>query len=117
MKIRFYIPKGKVIPTKFRLRVDNKYDVYYKEAGPGSDPVKAMFQRVQYGFAYDFTFWGQEAIDDYESILNEIVRLMIWQSEDHDARWVETHREIIHAPRSPLEDLTVRVYFRVRDAG
>lgn len=109
MDVRFYIPKGKVIPTRFRLLVDNKYDVYYKEVNLGPDRP--------YGFAYDFTFWSQEAIDNYETILDEIIRLMIWQSHDRDVRWVETGREIIHAPRDMLEDLTVRVYFRVRDAG
>ena len=107
MDVRFYIPEGKVIPTTFRLKVDDKYDVYYKAA---------KMDRP-YGFAYDFTFWSQEAIANYKPILNEIVRLMIWQSQDHDVRWVETKRDVIHEPEDTFDSLTVRVYFRIRDAG
>lgn len=102
MKIEFYIPSDQVIPTRLRLRVDDKYDVYYDK-----DPVE---------FAWHFKFWN-DAKDHYETIINEIVNRMELQSYDHGACWRETGREVTHYPEAFWDSLDVKVAFRVRDAG
>ena len=102
MKIDFYIPTDQEIPTRLRLKVDDKYDVYYHE-----DPSE---------FAWHFTFWN-EAQDHYKEILDEIVARMKMQSYDHGACWRETGREVTHYPVEFWDELTVKVSFRLRDAG
>ena len=87
MKIKFYIPESQVIPTQLRLTVDDKYN-----------------------------FYG-EAKEHYREIMDEIVRKMIWQSHDHDARWCEIGREIVSDSNEWWKELTIKVSFRVRDAG
>ena len=102
MKIEFYIPEDQIIPTKLRLKVDDKYDVYYHED--------------ENDFAWFFTFYG-EAKDHYEEILEEVVSKMKFQSYDHGACWREIGREITHLPEEFWDKLTVKVKFRIRDAG
>jgi len=102
MKIQFYIPSDEVIPTRLRLKVDDKYDVYY--------------HCDQDEFAWHFTFWN-DAKDRYEEILGEIVERMKLQSYDHGACWRETGREVTHYPEDFWDSLTVKVSFRMRDAG
>lgn len=102
MKIEFYIPNGQVIPIQLRLKVDDRYDVYYRR-----DPNE---------FAWYFTFWN-EAKDHYERILDDIVAKMEQQSYDHGAAWRETERQLTQEPREWYEPIEVKVSFRVRDAG
>lgn len=99
--VKFYIPKDETIPTQLRVKVDDKYDVYYDKSPEG--------------FAYDFRFFN-DAKDHYETILDAIVSRMCSQSYDHGASWRETKREIIKPTEKWWDDLIVRVYFRVRDA-
>lgn len=100
MKIQFYIPKDEIVPTQFRVKIDDKYDVYY--------------DKVPNEFAWDFTFWN-EAKDCYETLLDEMVSRMCTQSEDHGASWCETKREVVE--KSELwGSIVVRVYFRIRDS-
>lgn len=106
--IEFYIPSDQKIPTKLRLKIDGKYDVYYQEAKLGIDRP--------YGFGWDFDFYGV-SIDEYEPLLDAIVDKMVWQSYDHGVQWRETHREVLHEPEGEWDKITVRVYFRRRDAG
>lgn len=102
MKVQFYIPKSQTIPTQLRVKIDDKYDIYY-------DKVPGMF-------AWDFQFFG-EAKDCYEVLLDKIVHTMCNQSYDHGASWRETKREIVKQGSEWYDDFVVRVYFRVRDAG
>ena len=79
MKIQFYIHEDEIIPTRFRVKIDGKYDVYY--------------DKVPNEFAWDFTFWNKSK-DCYETLLDKIVSRMCSQSEDHGASWSETKREV-----------------------
>ena len=101
MKIQFYIPDDEIIPTQLRVKIDDKYDVYYS--------------RVHDEFAWDFTFYN-EAKDCYETLLDEMVFRMCSQSEDHGSSWRETKREIIEKSEDRWSSIVVRVYFRIRDA-
>lgn len=102
MKIEFYIPDDTVIPTIFHLKVDGRYDVYYREDNDE--------------FAWYFTFWGK-AKEHYTEILDEIIDTMERQSYDHGAEWRETGRQITQESREWYEHLEVKVSFRVHDAG
>lgn len=100
MKIEFYIPKDETIPTRLRLKVDGM-DVYY--------------ERARDGFAYDFTLFGK-AKEKATEIIDRIVSLMCNQSYDHGAEWRERTRAIIYSPVEEWDHLTIRVYFRIKDA-
>ena len=99
MKIEFYIPKDQTIPTQLRLKVDG-LDVYYNE--------------VEDEFAYDFTLWGK-AINNATAIVDELVRILCYQSYDHGSEWRETKREVIEESGMEWEPLVIRVYFRIKN--
>ena len=101
MKIEFYIPKDERIPTQFRLKVDEKFDVYY--------------DKVHGKFAYKFKFFRFQGVtlEMANSITDEIVHKMEWQSYDHGAQWRECDtREIVNDEF----ELSITVFFRKRDA-
>ena len=101
MKVQFYIPDYQTIPTQLRVRVNDKYDVYY--------------DKVPNEFDWDFTFWN-EAKDCYATLLGELVSRMCNQSEDHGSSWRETGREVIKQCEDSWGSIVVRVHFRIRDA-
>ena len=101
MKIDFYIPQDKAIPTELRLKVDGQYDVYY--------------EKFPYDFAYRFSFLKSQGItlEMARTIVDEIVSRMIDQSYDHGAQWKE------HWGRDFVEndyEIQITAFFRVRDA-
>lgn len=101
MKIDFYIPKGQAIPTQLRVKVDETIDVYY-ECTPNG------------GWKFEFFKHQGVTLEMAEAITDEIVSKMIWQSYDHGAQWRECGvREIVNDEW----DLSITVFFRVRDAG
>lgn len=102
MNFEFYIPKDETIPTRLRLKVDGTVDVYY--------------EKLPNAFAYIFTFFRSQGVTSElaRSITDEIVSRMISQSYDHGAQWRECRA------RSIVDDefeLSITVFFRVRDAG
>ena len=102
MKIDFYIPKDQIIPTQLRVKVDEAIDVYY--------------DRLPDAFGWKFEFFKHQGVtlEMATAITNEIVLKMIWQSYDHGAQWRECGvREIVNDEW----DLSITVFFRVRDAG
>ena len=103
MKIEFYIPKDETIPTRLRLKVNDSIDVYYK-------PLSETF-----GYKFEFCPFVQSVtIELATAIVNEIVSRMVSQSYDHGAEWRECRtREIINDEF----ELSISVFFRVRDAG
>lgn len=102
MKIEFYIPKSETIPTRLRVKVDDEIDVYY-----GSLPEA-------FGFKFEFFKHQGVTLEMATAITDEIVRKMVSQSYDHGAQWRECGvREVVNDEL----DLSITVYFRVRDAG
>lgn len=102
MKIEFYTPKDESIPTMLRLRVDGEIDVLYESL------------RDEFGYKFDFFKFQGVTVEMATAITDEIVRRMISQSYDHGAQWRECGvREIVNDEW----DLSITVYFRVRDAG
>ena len=102
MKIEFYIPKDEMIPTQLRVKVDDAIDVYYK--------------RLPDAFGFKFEFFKHQGVtlEMATAITDEIVSRMISQSYDHGAQWRECGvREIVNDEW----DLSITVFFRVRDAG
>lgn len=102
MKINFYIPKDEKIPTRLRVKVDESLDVYYEQ--------------LPDAFGYKFSFFQSQGVtlNMATTITDEIVSRMVSQSYDHGAQWRECGiREIV------LNDweLSITVFFRVRDAG
>lgn len=83
MKIEFYIPKDTKIPTDLRLMVDDKYQVIYK--------------RVPNLFAYKFDIYSIKCHDKSlaESIIDNIVKKMIYQSVDHGSEWRDVDRQLV----------------------
>lgn len=118
MDIRFYIPKGKVIPLTFWLMIDDKYKVLYKKLRKEPDwPVDYWGYEFYFsGYSNDFLHWDAEIAQKYNSMLDEIVRVMIQQSDGvdvFDLRWREVKREVVHHPEGSgcFSGLTYRVYF------
>lgn len=101
MKIEFY-SAGEQIPTELRLKVDDKFDVYYKQL---SD---------KFGYKFEFFKHQGVTIELATKITDEIVSRMIDQSYDHGAQWRESG--VRDVDNSDFE-LSVTVFFRVRDAG
>ena len=102
MKIVFYTPKGEVIPTQLRVKVDGSIDVYYERLPD------------EFGFKFDFFKHQGVTLEMATAITDEIVRKMISQSYDHGAQWRECGvREIVNDEW----ELSITVFFRVRDAG
>ena len=102
MRIKFYIPKDETIPTRLRVKVDGTIDVYYS--------------RLPNAFGFKFQFFRHQGVtlEVAEAITDEIVRKMVAQSYDHGAQWRECCvRDIVNDEF----DLSITVYFRVRDAG
>lgn len=102
MKIKFYIPKDQTIPTTLRVRVDDSIDVYY--------------DHLPNEFGYKFEFFKHQGVtlEMATVITDAIVSRMISQSYDHGAQWRECGvREVVNDDW----DLSITVFFRVRDAG
>ena len=102
MKIEFYVPDYQVIPTQLRVKVDDTFDVYY--------------DRLPDEFGWKFQFFKSQGItlEMAVAITDEIVSRMVWQSYDHGAQWRERGvREIVNDEW----ELSISVFFRVRDAG
>ena len=100
MKIDFYIPTYQIIPTQLRVKVDDTVDVYY--------------DRVTNGWKFRFFRSQGVTLEMAVAITDEIVSRMIWQSYDHGAQWRECGvREIV----DDEWELSITVFFRVRDAG
>jgi len=100
MKIEFY-SAGKQIPTELRLKVDDKFDVYYSQL---SDWI-----------GYKFEFFKHQGVtaELATKITDEIVSRMIDQSYNHGSQWRECSRDVIDNDFN----LSIAVFFRVRDAG
>lgn len=120
MDVRFYIPEGKVIPLTLCLMIDNKYKVLYKKLRHKSDwPVDYWGYEFYFpGYSTDFLHWDAEMAQKYNAMLDEIVRVMIQQSDCvtgnvFESRWREVKREVIDKPggNSSFGMLTYRVYF------
>lgn len=102
MKIEFYVPKDQTIPLQLRLKVDGKFDVDY-------DRLSDTF-----GWKFEFSKFQGVTLEMANAITDEIVSRMISQSYDHGAQWRERGvREIVNDEW----ELSVTVFFRVRDAG
>lgn len=102
MKIEFYIPKDQSIPTRLRVKVDGNLDVHY--------------EHLPHAFGWKFIFFKHQGVslEMATAITDEIVRKMVYQSYDHGAQWRECGvREIVNDEW----DLSITVFFRVRDAG
>lgn len=102
MKIEFYIPKDETIPTRLRVKVDGEIDVYY--------------ERLPDAFGFKFEFFQHQGVTQEmaTAITDEIVRRMESQSYDHGAQWRECGVREIYMDEW---DLSITVFFRVRDAG
>ena len=101
-KMEFYIPKDEVIPTRLRLKIDENIDVYYER-------LPNVF-----GYKFDFLKLQNVTIEMATVITDEIVSRMVSQSYDHGASWRECGvREVI----DDKFDLSITVFFRIRDAG
>lgn len=118
MNIRFYIPEGKVIPLTFWLMIDDKYKVLYKKLRQEPDwPVDYWGYEFYFsGYSTDFLHWDAEMAQKYNSMLDEIVRVMIQQSDGvdvFDLRWREVKREVVRQPEGSgcFGELIYRVYF------
>lgn len=99
MRIDFYIPEGQIIPTQLRVKVEDTFDVYYS--------------RTFSGWKFDFFKHQGVTLEMATAITDEIVARMISQSYDHGAQWRECGvREIVNDEW----DLSITVFFRVRDA-
>lgn len=102
MNIEFYIPEGETIPTQLRVKVDGSIDVYY--------------DRLSDAFGWKFEFFKHQGVTlEMATVITDgIVSRMIAQSYDHGAQWRECGvREIVNDEW----DLSITVFFRVRDAG
>ena len=102
MKIEFYVPEYQTIPTQLRVKVDETIDVYY--------------DHLPKDFGWKFEFFKSQGVtlEMATAITDEIVRKMVSQSYDHGAQWRECGvREVVNDEW----DLSITVYFRVRDAG
>lgn len=102
MKIEFYIPKDETIPTWLRVKADGNIDVYYS--------------RLSNAFGYKFEFFRHQGVslEMATAITDEIVSRMVSQSYDHGAQWRECGiREIV----LNNFELSITVFFRVRDVG
>lgn len=100
MKVKFYIPKDETIPTRLRLKVDER-DVYY--------------ERAKDKFAYDFQFFETEK-EDCLKIAEELAQIMSFQSEDHGKSWRVTDISIVEQEEKYAVGTIVRVSFRIRDS-
>ena len=111
MNINFYIPPNQKIPTQLRLKVtddNNKvYDVYYSRS---SKTFSYTFEFLNYQFEDENGFVYQNLMD---KIIKEIIEKLIWQSEDHGSRWVQTNQEITNQDKFMT---LYKIDFRTRDA-
>ena len=101
MNIEFYIPKDQTIPTQLRVKVDGTIDVYYERTSNG-------------GWKFKFFKHQDVTLEMATAITDKIVSRIIWQSYDHGAQLRECGvREIVNDEW----DLSITVFFRMRDAG
>lgn len=110
MNIKFHVPLYEKIPTRLRLRVTDEnektYDIYYYK-----DPDR---------FTYDFDFLNFQFEDEngfvyqgtMDRIMDEIIDLLISQSEDHGSRWVKVGQKITQQNRFGT---TYQITFRRKD--
>ena len=101
MATEFFIPKNEIIPTRLRLKVDER-DVFY--------------ERVQSCFGYIFEILDatdKEAVE----IATNIAHIMENQSYDHGASWRIVSVELLEQDERYRIAPYVLVKFRVRDAG
>ena len=100
MTIDFYIPERQLIPTQLRVKVNEEFDVYY--------------ERVNGGWKFTFFRYQGVNLELATAFVNEIFARMVSQSYDHGAQWRECGvREIV----DDEWDLSITVFYRVRDAG
>lgn len=90
----------KTVPTHLAVKVDGKYEVFYKELGDC--------------FGYEFRVFP--SIDGAAKAVDEVVSEMESQSYDHGSEWRRTSFEEIGG-KDPFNMYKFfRVKFRVRDA-
>ena len=70
--MEFYIPEGKIIPTKLRLKKD-KVHIYYKE--------------LDDKFGYEFKLYEIDSKEQGENIVKDIANIMCNQSYDYGSEW------------------------------
>lgn len=102
MDIKFYMPEHETIPTRLRVKVDGKFDVYY--------------ERLNDKFGWRFEFFKCQGVtfEMATAIVDEMISQMISQSYDHGSQWRECEiRDILNDDY----DLQITVFLRVRDAG
>ena len=92
--IEFYVPGDEIVPTRLRLRVDDKYVEYEHEI-----PL-----------CYVFRFFAEWTYEEAEEATKRIAKVMEQQSDDGYSRWELTQIE-------PCGMTSFRAKFRVRDAG
>lgn len=98
-KIEFFIPKYEEIPTKLRLKIDDK-DVIYK--------------RSHNEFAYEFEVYGINAADEGLEVVKRLSEIMCDQSYDHGSEWRVTKTE--QTKELGFNSATWKVSFRIRDS-
>lgn len=102
MEIKFYTPEYETIPTRLRVKVNGKYDVYYERL------------RDKFGWRFEFFKYQGVTVEIATAIVDEMVSQMISQSYDHGAQWRECGvRDVLNDDF----DLSITVFLRVRDAG
>ena len=102
MNIAFYTPEYETIPTRLRVKVDEKIDVYY--------------ERLNDKFGWRFEFFKHQGVtlEMATSIVDEMISQMISQSYDHGVQWRECGvRDVVNDDF----DLQITVFLRVRDVG
>lgn len=111
-------------------QIISKYEAVQTRLVVDVDGVRVTYSRDPFKFMYTFSVDGvyddrkdpsllepwdicsrTAAVKAVEEVINEL----IWQSEDHGARWAVKSRSMDY--RSETEELIIVVEFRVRDAG
>jgi len=105
MKIEFYIPEDQKIPTRLRLKADDRIDIYYDRVFLGEEGA----------FAYDLTFYGANKTE-CKTIAKEVADILVDQSEDHGSRWVLFNIEEVFEPVIGDNGRLLRLFFRTRDS-
>ena len=99
MNIKFYQPSDEKIPTILRLIVDGT-QVHYERIG-------------KHGIDYEFIVWDKDT-DVADKIMNEIIRVMEYQSDDgYGYSW---RKDSVNLEGHTSMYNRYIVKFRVRDA-